>query len=215
MDQKWNQMLLILLFCQKFISADKVIVKDGADASVLCDPKEKNTIFWFRVLDGSNMEFIASFSSTGMKKSVIEGFDTKYKMANEKTLVIKSFSNKDDSGMYGCAALYKGNELKFGPITRVGEAKTEPVTIPAVLTTTQTKPTTKPCKCTEKKPGLSMFCNPIILGSLAGGCGLLLLLLIIITLYCNKMRTRRCPHHYKRKPRMDGLEKQMMTNRHV
>lgn len=29
-------------------------------------------------------------------------------------------------------------------------------------------------------------CDPLILGSLAGGCGLLLLLLIIITLYCNR-----------------------------
>uniref|UniRef100_A0A8C6LBF2 CD8 antigen, alpha polypeptide n=1 Tax=Nothobranchius furzeri TaxID=105023 RepID=A0A8C6LBF2_NOTFU len=181
MDQKGIQMLLILLFCQKFISADKV--KDGEEVSVSCDPKEKQIIFWFRTLDSLSMEFIATFSNIGIKKSSVEGFDVKYRMANEKTLIIKSFNNEKDSGIYGCAALYKGNELKFGPVTRVGEAKAKAVTPPAVLPTIQITPTTKPCIC--PKPGLSMFCNPLILGSLAGGCGLLLLLLIIISLYCN------------------------------
>lgn len=39
-----------------------------------------------------------------------------------------------------------------------------------------------------------MFCTPLILGPLVGGCGLLLLLLIITTVYCNSESTRE--HKY-------------------
>ncbi|KAG7229562.1 hypothetical protein INR49_012577 [Caranx melampygus] len=60
----------------------------------------------------------------------------------------------------------------------------------------------------------TLFCSTAILGPLAGGCGLLLLLLIITTVYCNHTRTRRCPHHYKRKPRT-APAKPMMADRYV
>ncbi|MEQ2250977.1 hypothetical protein ILYODFUR_006374 [Ilyodon furcidens] len=143
------------------------------------------------------------------------------KLNNDFVLTVKSFNKTNDNGMYSCASLVKGNELKFGPVTthRVPEKTIKPIPTSKaneVPTTSQTSTTPRSCLCPDRNNlGSSMSCAPIILGPLAGGCGLLLLLLIITILYCNKIRTRRCPHHHKRKMRMMAPEKQMITNRHI
>ncbi|XP_029287891.1 T-cell surface glycoprotein CD8 alpha chain [Cottoperca gobio] len=219
MDQKW--ILVILVFCQKMTSGageDKT-VKEGQLVEINCALQEKGSlVIWFRLLDTSGMEFIASFSNNGMPKYVTNSFSKTFSESRiqQDVLILRSFNTISDSGVYNCASL-KGNELKFGIATRLVMEKVEVAVDKASQATNLNICTTAtPCVCNKQgETSPQMFCTPIILGPLAGGCGLLLLLLIITAVYCNQIRTRRCPHHYKRKPRVEAPGKQMMTNRHV
>ncbi|XP_067360163.1 T-cell surface glycoprotein CD8 alpha chain [Channa argus] len=220
MDQKWMLILGILVFYHKLTSgAQEKKVKEGQQIEIYCKPKSCNIAIWFRVLDNSEMEFIA-YVSNGV---VVKGPRNIYSGSKlqDDILTLKSFNKATDSGIYSCVCI-KSNELKFGNTTRLVEASNA-VNVPAPTTTT-TKlnlfPTTQACACKDKtssQGGISdvFYCTPIILGPLVGACGLLLLLLIVFCVYCNQIRTRRCPHHYKRKPRTMAPGKQMMTNRHV
>lgn len=215
MVQKWIRMLVIMAFYQEVASGPNI--KEGNSVSIRCNPEPGSLIIWIRVLEKSGMEFIASFSNAGGLKQPGATFNQLYTYSNGQ-LTLKSFNKERDSGLYGCAALYKGNELKFGSVTRlVGEEPVKRITeAPQPEATTCQLTTSTPCVCTSKEESSdpSMDCSLLILGPLAGGCGLLLLLLVVTILYCNKIRTRRCPHHYKRKPRGVAPEKQMMTGRH-
>ncbi|KAL6111812.1 uncharacterized protein ACO6RY_08709 [Pungitius sinensis] len=223
MNQKW--ILVILVFCQNMTSgavAEKT-VKEGEQVDITCKPAESGSLLiWFRVLP-KNLEFIASFSPNGILKTQGASSESTfiYSRMSEGVLSLKSFNKGTDSGTYSCASLYKGTQLTFGDVTRlVGEKEIIEVAGGAPeaprATTTATDP---PCVCNQSgnnKQGETspqMSCSAIILGPLAGGCGLLLLVLIITTLYCNQMRTRRCPHHYKRKPQAPG--KKLMTGTHI
>ncbi|XP_059184586.1 T-cell surface glycoprotein CD8 alpha chain [Centropristis striata] len=225
MDQKWIWILVILVFCQKITSVDSrdVPVKEGKSVIINCELQDKGSmVVWLRILDTSGMEFIASFSITGVLKQSGPSFDSIFSYQTNKpgTLTLQSFNKNRDSGVYSCGVL-KNSALIFGPTTRLyaDTVPVEPTKSVVVATKESLCTTAKPCVCTNNmKPAPTnpeLFCDPIILGPLAGGCGLLLLILIIITLYCNKIRTRRCPHHYKRKPRTDAPGKQMMNKRHV
>ncbi|KAM6947554.1 T-cell surface glycoprotein CD8 alpha chain [Lycodopsis pacificus] len=224
MNQTW--ILVILVFCQKMTAGagEEITAKEGDQVEINCKPKEEGSmIVWFRVLD-NGMDFIASFSKEGFPKSPVASFSSTFSHSRirDNILTLKSFNRARDSGIYSCATLIKGNEMRFGEVIRLDGEKVEvALEAPQTTITAPTQCTTAtPCVCNtieDKKQGESspqMFCSPIILGSMAGGCGLLLLLLIIVILYCNRIRTRRCPHHYKRKPQM-APGKQMMTNRHV
>ncbi|XP_008278755.1 T-cell surface glycoprotein CD8 alpha chain isoform X2 [Stegastes partitus] len=229
MDPKWIQILVILVFYPKMTSGaegtKEKTVKEGELVEIECRPPEStNMIIWFRALDNSGMEYIASFTSNGIEKSKSSNFDQIFSHGTiyKNTLKLKAFQKSRDSGVYGCATLHLGKELKFGTATRLLGQETRkdtPVGSPTKAPNNQIAAVT-PCNCNDKykKTGAaipSLYCSVVILGPLAGGCGLLLLLLIITAVYCNRIRTRRCPHHYKRKPRMGAPEKQMMTNRHV
>ncbi|XP_070695252.1 T-cell surface glycoprotein CD8 alpha chain [Pempheris klunzingeri] len=224
MDQKWIQILAILVFYQKMTSGagEDITVKEGQSVDINCVPSEKGTmIVWFRVLENSGLEFIASFSTYGILKSMSANIPSTFNhdKISQNILTLASFNKARDSGTYSCAGLYKGNELKFGKVTRLAGEKVAIISAPV---TTAAKPdpctTAQPCFCktnyTTEEPSLFSFCT-LLLIPLAGGCGLLLLLLIFTIVCCNKMRTRRCPHHHKRKPRMMPPEKMMMTNRHA
>ncbi|XP_049430638.1 T-cell surface glycoprotein CD8 alpha chain [Epinephelus fuscoguttatus] len=227
MDQKWIRVLVILLICRQMTSGagEDVTVKEGQQIDINCKPEGTGTmVIWFRVLNTSTVEFIASFSNTGVLKSSSTSFSSTFSFSQSKqnTLTLKLFNKAKDSGIYNCGSLYRGNELKFGKATRlVGETVKVPAVAPPQATTTQQNlcTTATPCVCSNtNKPGETspqLFCSLIILGPLAGGCGLLLLLLIATTIYCNQIRTRRCPHHYKRKPRVVAPGKPKMNNRHV
>ncbi|XP_076604878.1 T-cell surface glycoprotein CD8 alpha chain [Chaetodon auriga] len=225
MDQRW--ILVILVFYQKITSGagEDKSVKEGNEVEIQCQPSEVGSmVVWFRVLDNSGMEFIASFSNNGVLKSPSSSFPSNFKTSRiaQNILILKSFNKIKDSGVYSCAALYKGTELRFGTVTRLLGDKTTAaqLTTAKTITIRQSPCTTAaPCVCNNnyKKEETSpfMFCTPIILGPLVGACGLLLLLLIVVTAYCNHVRTRRCPHHHKRKPRATPDGKQMRTGRHV
>ncbi|KAM7401764.1 hypothetical protein PAMP_017052 [Pampus punctatissimus] len=202
-------------------AVEEITTKDGDQVDIKCAPAgSSTTILWVRVLDASGVEFLGSFSNTGMRKSTISSFFTDSKMSHN-ILTLKSFKSTD-IGTYTCAA-FKNNELIFGKVTRLVGEKSKIVTkAPPTTPHKQNQPkTTTACNCESiihkqvEVEGLYALCSPIILGPLAGGCGLLLLLLIIISVYCNQIRTRRCPHHHKRKPRAVAPGKEMMVNRHV
>ncbi|XP_023145045.1 T-cell surface glycoprotein CD8 alpha chain isoform X2 [Amphiprion ocellaris] len=222
MDQKWIQILVILMFNQKMTSGTNKEVKEGESIDIECEPlpPTSSMIIWFRALDNFGMEFIASFSASGFAKSKHSNYSEIFSDKSKSKQTLKAFKKSRDSGIYSCATL-QGNELKFGKVTRlIGEEikKDTPEVLPTKPPNNQVATTTA-CNCNKnKKTGAAtpppLSCSILILAPLAGGCGLLLLLLIITTVYCNRIRTRRCPHHYKRKLRV-APEKQMMNTRHI
>ncbi|XP_010792042.1 T-cell surface glycoprotein CD8 alpha chain [Notothenia coriiceps] len=223
MDQKL--ILVILMICHEMTSGAVIdrAVKEGKSVQINCEPLEMgHMVIWFRHLDTTGMEFIASFTNNGMPKSTENSISKLFRPSTSRpiSLTLQSFNQIRDSGVYSCASL-KGNKMIFGNPTRLFLEKVEVTVEVTSQATEQTKCTTSsPCVCESvvNKPGETspeMFCSLIILGPLAGGCGLLLLLLIITSVYCNHVRTRRCPHHYKRKPVMAPGKQLMMTNSHV
>ncbi|XP_017569058.1 uncharacterized protein LOC108436849 isoform X1 [Pygocentrus nattereri] len=201
--------LLLLLFL--FNGACSEVLKEGEDKDISCDPSSSGqTVWWFRLKNNSVLEFIASFTSSGDKKA--GDMDSKFdpqKMKSSKRLTLKGFKKETDSGSYSCASI-NNNKLNFGSVTSL-QGTPDPKPETKVVATTRETPerfTTKrtvPCepKNQGRKPvsAVTLGCELVILIPLAAGSGLLLILLIITILYCNHMRTRRCPHHYKRHPR--------------
>ncbi|XP_036444850.1 T-cell surface glycoprotein CD8 alpha chain isoform X2 [Colossoma macropomum] len=184
---------LLLLFL--FHGACSETMKEGEDKDIPCDPKSSGTVWWFRLINNAQLEFIASFSSSGDKKVGDLGskFDHQ-KMKSSKILTLKGFKKETDSGSYSCATI-NNNKLLFGSVTSLrGTPDPKPET--TVVPTTRATPEHFTTKSTESWTTLG--CELVILISLAAGNGLLLILLIITILYCNRMRTRQCPHHYKR-----------------
>ncbi|XP_072517996.1 T-cell surface glycoprotein CD8 alpha chain [Salminus brasiliensis] len=174
-------------------------VKDGEKVDIVCDPKiADQTVWWFRLMDKETMEFIAAFSAIRLKGEL----DSRYSHSKmkDKTLTLKAFK-KEDSGFYSCMTI-KNNQLFFGQVTKVqGIQEVKPPT----ARTTLVKPTVKTTPCESKNNASNLAhhlgCELMILIPLAAGSGLLLILLIITFIYCNRIRTRRCPHHHKRQPR--------------
>ncbi|XP_015240793.1 PREDICTED: T-cell surface glycoprotein CD8 alpha chain isoform X1 [Cyprinodon variegatus] len=222
MDQKMMQILLILLLYPKIPSA--VEVEEDQSQEIKCSPPNEGSItikFLFRVLDKSGMEFIGSFSKTGVIKEKGASYNSLSVKYSEPSFIftVKNFNKEKDSGIYSCASLVGGNNLQFGDVTTLKgkhKATMKPPEIQAPAAT-QASTTRRSCDCTIRVNSAdhSLFCAPIILGPLAGACGLLLLLLIVTFLYCNRIRTRRCPHHYKRKLRTMAPEKETITNRYI
>ncbi|XP_055726152.1 T-cell surface glycoprotein CD8 alpha chain [Salvelinus fontinalis] len=220
MVQKWMQTLVLLFFCQETLQLSYLTEKtDGERVEITCAPVSKtksNMVIWFRVQDNAGMEFIASFSTKdGMKKTDFNNEVFSEEQINKNILILKAFKNARDSGVYSCASI-NGNALVFGEVTRlVGPAPTTTTT-----TTTTTSMTTaieltssttaKSCKVGKVDPTAS--CDLIVWAPLAAGCGLLFLLLIITVCHCNRIRTKRCPHHYKRQPRMAAPGQQHPTD---
>ncbi|KAM9859859.1 T-cell surface glycoprotein CD8 alpha chain isoform 2-T2 [Aulostomus maculatus] len=219
MGQQWILVILVILVFYRRISLGAVaksVLPEGQQVEIKCRPAEVGTsIQWFRVQDNSGMHFIVSTSNTGLRRpdsSIPSAFSDK--KLKEDVLILKSFSRSVDSGVYSCASL-KNNQLKFGEVTRLAGEQAKEVTKPPIIKMNPSESTT-PCVCEatqdEERSNVDLVCSPLILGSLVGSCGLLLLLLIVTIMYCNHMRTRRCPHHYKRRPRTMAPGKQMMTH---
>ncbi|NP_001187260.1 T-cell surface glycoprotein CD8 alpha chain precursor [Ictalurus punctatus] len=185
----------------------ELVIKEKQPATITCDKNYPSTVFWLRLKEnGQGFEYIASYSKTKKSGKVAEGGN--YKVA-EKTFDINSFETQKDSGTYSCVFI-NNNQLEFSSITKL-RGETVPTTIkPKVQTTPMpTVPTTKAVvTCGQNSRGKKAEKIDVLLGCelhifipLAAGCGFLLLLLLITILYCNRIRTRRCPHHYKRQPR--------------
>lgn len=96
-------------------------LKDGETVDIDCQLNDSGSMtLWFRVPDAGGMEFIASFTN-GVRKgddSKVSSLFSFVKIKSHK-VTLKSFSRQRDSGLYGCSALLKGKELKFGPLTRL------------------------------------------------------------------------------------------------
>ncbi|XP_056114196.1 T-cell surface glycoprotein CD8 alpha chain [Rhinichthys klamathensis goyatoka] len=202
------------LFCG--VSAE--IYKEGAKVRVNCDLKQSGALtFWFRI-KSTGADFLFTVKQTDIKENSLN--ETKYSIAVDKKsgkahFDIKSFEKKADDGIYTCATM-NNNKLFFGGLTEI-KGEPDPTTqppkalIPILVTTTKSTTTSHLCKKTEK----SRFnCEIWILSSLASGCALLLILLIGTIFYCNRLRTRRCPHHYKRQPQPRPAGHAKLPNSH-
>ncbi|XP_062868157.1 T-cell surface glycoprotein CD8 alpha chain [Trichomycterus rosablanca] len=180
------------------------IVKEGESTDIQCDTRQEKMVSWFRMSENGPVNFIASFSNGALKS----GISTKFTL-NGKRLTIVKFEKKDDAGAYSCVSI-NNNQLFFGEVTHLsGEPEPKKITR-APITTAPPNPvtiktTTVACKPKETKLDVKLDvklgCELQIFIPLAAGCGVLFFLLLITILYCNHIRTRRCPHHYKRQPR--------------
>ncbi|XP_013872514.1 T-cell surface glycoprotein CD8 alpha chain isoform X1 [Austrofundulus limnaeus] len=154
MDPKWIQVLVMLLFSQKINSASAHVAKakEGKDVSIQCTPKKDGAsmVIWFRVLDKSGMEFIASVALSGQLKKSAHYFDQIFRLTESHTLTLKSFK-REDSGIYSCACLVGGNRLEFGAVTKLEleEEIKKATEAPAPQLTAQMTTTNK-CDCKDK-----------------------------------------------------------------
>ncbi|XP_026090160.1 T-cell surface glycoprotein CD8 alpha chain [Carassius auratus] len=200
--------VILSLFSGNFAN---IAYKNGQEVLVDCDPKQAGVItFWFQIKT-SGPKYLFTVKGADVKSNTDK---EKYivKTGGKVSLAIQNFNKETDSGFYTCAAM-NSNQLMFGEMTEIigqPDPTSSPPNIAPLPSTTTT--TTKPqCIC-PKKVKSSINCEIWILSSLASGCVLLLILLIITILYCNRLRTRRCPHHYKRQPRPAGHAK--LPNNH-
>ncbi|XP_051533444.1 T-cell surface glycoprotein CD8 alpha chain [Myxocyprinus asiaticus] len=192
--------------------------KEGEEVQVRCDLEAFGLmILWFRIND-AGPEFLFTTKNKDIKVKVENENYKIVETSGKMHLVIQSFEKKRDSGAYSCA-VFNNNRLTFGKLSNI-KGEPDPATQPPkIAPTTKAKPevvtTVKP-KCTCKKSEIKPFlnCEIWILSSLSTGCGLLLILLIVTILYCNRLRTRRCPHHYKRQPQSRPADHAKLPNNH-
>lgn len=96
-------------------------IKDGEKIEITCAPSVVGTLtVWFRVRDKLVMEYIASFSGNGLKKTNTTQPSSVflYSKITQNILILESFNKDRDNGDYSCGSLSK-NELKFGQVTRL------------------------------------------------------------------------------------------------
>ncbi|KAI4901498.1 hypothetical protein NFI96_012299 [Prochilodus magdalenae] len=200
----------LLLLSVLFNGACSQELKDGEDKDISCKLSQAGqTVWWFRLVNNTQLEFIASFSSTGDLK--LKGLDGKFdyqKMKSSTTLTLKSFNKASDSGSYSCATI-NSNRLFFGSVTNLrGTPEPKPETKVVPRTTAApahiTAKTTVSCEQkTQEKKSLSeasMGCQLVILIPLAAGCGVLLILLIVTSVYCNIIQHNCLPLHQVSEP---------------
>ncbi|XP_028826842.1 T-cell surface glycoprotein CD8 alpha chain isoform X2 [Denticeps clupeoides] len=179
-------------------------VSEGSDVEISCDKDIASLLHWFRVTDAGGVEFLLSFKGDEVKvQSLPSNIEPK---GGGRSLVVRDFRRRRDGGSYTCTRI-NNNQLEFGRVT-VLEPPPEPTEPPAakVQTICTTRPTTvktvaaPPCEFPDKKvlKGLEGRCEIHIFSSLVAASGLLLMVLIATIIYCSKMRTRRCPHHYRK-----------------
>nr|BAD89376.1 CD8 alpha [Danio rerio] len=192
--------------------------QENSTVAVNCNPKTSGTItFMFQINStGANCLLIAK--QTEVKHNANSKKYSGHIDSNGNLNVkIKSFAKRTDSGLYVCATM-NNNKLFFGEVTKI-QGVPDPVTQGPKMIQTTLKPVVKTtmikqCVC-DKKGAKPMFkCETWIFTSLVGGCGLFLVLLIATIVYCNRLRTRRCPHHYKRQPRGPPAGHAKMPNSH-
>ncbi|KAJ8338751.1 hypothetical protein SKAU_G00355370 [Synaphobranchus kaupii] len=203
--------VLLVIFQYTHQQPNTKLYEEKATVVLNCEPPSKGSLInWFRVRE-DNIEFLGSVTvNDELKANAYPSLFT----INRNMLTLKEFQKARDSGIYSCSSLNK-NMLHFGKATRIqGSAEARPTmkTVAAAATAALPRPGTgscssPPCSCqipmdtksTEIHP--SIKCELVIFAPLAGGCGLLFLVLIITICYCHRMRTKRCPHHYKRTPK--------------
>ncbi|XP_062411188.1 T-cell surface glycoprotein CD8 alpha chain [Sardina pilchardus] len=212
MQLKWTEIFIFVCLFHACCPAQKTqILKEKKEDTLHCSLKmdQSITVIWFRTTEKNGVQFILSCKNEKVLKKN-ESLSTALEALGCYSLKIKSFNKETDSGRYNCAR-YNSNALEFGDTT-VLAGEPDPTQAPKVTQKATTTPCataapSTPCVCPNKrgvKRDPEKSCELMIWAPLAGGCGLLLVLLIAVSLYCNKIRTRRCPHHYKRQPRTVG-----------
>ncbi|XP_031433557.1 T-cell surface glycoprotein CD8 alpha chain isoform X2 [Clupea harengus] len=210
MQLKWTEIFILL--CILHACTSQTIVPEGGNISIECQVTKdiSLTVMWFRVTEKTGVQFLASIrKNVQASKPALPG---NIEIKNTYTLKLKSFKKNHDSGNYSCAN-YNSHALQFGqasfvqgtPDIKPTPPKKVETTCSPVESTPAMKTIAKACVCPKRvKADPETRCEMLIWAPLVGGCGLLLVLLIAVSLICNKIRTKRCPHHYKRQPRTDG-----------
>ncbi|XP_066567898.1 T-cell surface glycoprotein CD8 alpha chain [Amia ocellicauda] len=223
-------LVVLLLSLPKFYCAmTQKTANEGEKLTIKCNPDSSNklllsTVYWFRQNE-MTVETLVSVDAMGKQKMQFTNI-LKFEVGknSDLTFTIQHFTNRD-SGLYYCATIIN-NKLHFGEPTRISAV---PVT-----TTTKVKPTEKitqvtnatvnPCACKTGSASSNVLkttktnainCEVIVWAPLVAGCGLLFVILIITIVSCNKVRTRRCPHHYKRRPKKDVNGRPSVPDRYV
>ncbi|KAJ8287238.1 hypothetical protein GJAV_G00049250 [Gymnothorax javanicus] len=221
---EWIFVLLVVCQCTHGMLSTE-FYDEKATVHLSCDPPSKgSTISWFRVRE-DGVEFLAAFYSNGdlVRDSKLNSPFSAEKI-KQNTLTLNGFQNARDNGTYSCSSFNK-NKMHFGKATRIqGKPATPTIKTAAATTAAPPRPsestcTSPPCNCQGPTNGKnldpSMHCDLLILAPLAGGCGLIIIILIITVCYCNRMRTKRCPHHYKRPPKKSAPVRQASPDRYV
>ncbi|KAB5549253.1 hypothetical protein PHYPO_G00065300 [Pangasianodon hypophthalmus] len=212
MTQILSVLCVFLLFHGVEGAVQEKVVEENKNERLTCVGASSATVFWLRLKEnGQGFEYVATYSKSKNSGKVSD----KNKFAvSEKSFEITSFEKQKDSGTYSCVSI-NNNELQFGGTTKL-RGETVPTTIKPKIQTTpvqQAAITTKPAVTCGRNSKVStsgtkserldvlLGCELHIFIPLAAGCGLLLLILVITILYCNRIRTRRCPHHYKKQSR--------------
>uniref|UniRef100_A0A3B4AH27 Ig-like domain-containing protein n=1 Tax=Periophthalmus magnuspinnatus TaxID=409849 RepID=A0A3B4AH27_9GOBI len=160
---------VLLFYCLRI---RKLKVNDKSPVDITCKIQGSGpTVVWFRVPDKSNLEYIASLSSVNptVKKEGPVFHFFSTEKISAHILVLKAFNRSADAGLYSC--LSQNREMMFGGVTRL-----------------------QPGEVTGLHKNLIL-----ILIMLRPDFALLLLLLPLLLPCVPGVRTRRCPHHYKRK----------------
>ncbi|XP_036382702.1 T-cell surface glycoprotein CD8 alpha chain-like [Megalops cyprinoides] len=189
---------LFLLSLAQYAFQEPKTFEDGMPVSITCELEKQSQVLWFRVTE-SGMEVIASVGSKGEVKHLHKGMT--FRDGDKKRMGITNFNKTQDSGVYGCTHI-QSTAMTFGKTTTL-QGLPDPTTRPAPPVTTPmpniTTGTPCTCKTVTRKADSAGNCNTAIWAPLAGGCFLLLLVLIFTIRHCSRIRTRGCPHHYKRR----------------
>ncbi|XP_023667497.1 T-cell surface glycoprotein CD8 alpha chain isoform X2 [Paramormyrops kingsleyae] len=213
----YQMLISLLILFNYFISGACLTTEELSEVKITCKMSPPGTIvFWFRVLE-TGIEAIGTFNIEGDPKMVPDSNVFDYRnMKRDKAILLKSFQKNRDSGIYGCGKL-NGNKLDFGPLTSIeGHPEITPA-VKAVTAHVTPGSTAKPCQCrtpAQTKSKLGEGCPIVIWAPLTAACSLIFLILIIIICHCNRIRTRRCPHHHRRKPKNVTPARQAMGDRY-
>ncbi|XP_051786116.1 T-cell surface glycoprotein CD8 alpha chain [Erpetoichthys calabaricus] len=225
LSTKTGTMLLLFLLLKLVQSSDEnmnfkqdmepISAEAGKSLTLSCSSLQQSLldhgIYWFRLKHGRIPETVLISNSLGTEKYNMDRAHFKSsKKPTEYKLIINNF-NSGLVGIYYCMTNLN-NMMYFGGGTSILIKELKAATTIKTPTTTafekQSNSTNKPdCFCTTKKahdatgfkPGLK--CSIAIFAPLAVGCIVLLILLITSIAVCNSIRTRHCPHHYKRRLR--------------
>ncbi|XP_018598078.1 T-cell surface glycoprotein CD8 alpha chain [Scleropages formosus] len=213
MSEFFFQIFILILFHLHCAHQQLTLYDEGQAVSISCTVKGSgSTVFWFRVLR-NGMDFIGSFNADGTPKVQYDTSIFDYIKSNK--LTVKSFRKKRDGGTYSCVSI-NANKLIFGEPTVI-EGHPDPIpTVKATPKTTLSTTTRQVCSCpTLSKAIPSVGCQVLVWAPMAAACGLLFLILILTICHCNRIRTRRCPHHYRRKPKNNTPARQAMADRYT
>ncbi|KAI1904643.1 hypothetical protein AGOR_G00007800 [Albula goreensis] len=222
MSRFYERIVVFLFFFEYTYQRDTTTKSfaENTQVELECDPPKKgSTTYWFRLRD-SGIEFLATYTSSGFFKIEPDKNIFGTGKIAKNILIIKEFQKERDSGVYSCASM-NSNRLNFGEATRIqGHPEPTPTTKTTTMKlpkpTTVTCPSITGCDCKNSKVSPpAIDCNLMIYAPLAGGCGLFCLILIITICYCNRLRKKRCPHHYKRTPKNQVPVRQAMSDRYV
>ncbi|MFT7798798.1 T-cell surface glycoprotein CD8 alpha chain [Arapaima gigas] len=211
MSENFVQIFILVFFQLHCAYQYPTVYEEGQEVSISCPLKHSSSaVFWFRIVK-NGLDFIGTFTYDGTPKTQIDASVFNYGEIKNQKLIVKNFNKNRDSGTYSCAYI-NANKLFFGEATVI-EGKADPK--PTVKTTTKmTSTTIQPCVCPTSKKVPTAGCRVLIWAPLAAGCSLLLLILILTIYSCNRIRTRRCPHHHRRKRKNVMPVRHDMTDRH-